>query len=255
MEGPRFFLPPRHVQHQKWRLKCLSQQQHLHTPTIMATTTPAQDAIASSLAQERPTIDAAVKSFLSLYTARSLTRGQGDDSQQEALLQARILLKTINQYTFPLQAEPNDEYKITAQVWNGLIASSQKPSKLLGRSALKLAWENGLVQELPTEQQESDFIKEFGHLLLSYSPDDSESTQTLDSDACLVWDADQGAAELARRRSRRAERAKEAESNEQSLTIEELEEDDDETKQEDTTTAPTIEHVQEETKQTSDDES
>lgn len=183
-----------------------------------------QDAIAASLAQDRPTIDAAVKSFLSLYAARSLTRDDCD-TQAEALTQARVLLKTINQFTFPLLPEPSPQYSVTAQVWNGLYASNQKPSKFLGRTALKLAWQHGLDEELP--ERDSLFIQEFASLLLlsSYKPEDTSTPPTDDRDACLVWDADQGAAELARRRSRRQERAKEANNQEEeklSLTIEEL---------------------------------
>ena len=42
----------------------------------------------------------------------------------------------------------------------------------------------------------------------------------------LVWDNDKGAAELGRRRSRRADRAKEAKEQSGSLTIGELPDDD-----------------------------
>jgi len=200
---------------------------------MTSTSNPSHDDIATALAQDRPTIDTAVKSFLSLYAARSLTRDDAP-AQQESLTQARLLLKTINRYTFPLQPEPTDEYNVTAQVWNGLIASQQKPSKFMGRTALKLAWQHGLPEEVPKSNDEHDlFLQEFGSLLMEYDPN---QTPIEDRDACLVWDNDKGAAELGRRRSRRAERAKE---QSESLTIEELP-DEEEAKDEGT---PTMEEL------------
>lgn len=192
---------------------------------MTSTFTPSQNAIATALVQDRPTIDAAVKSFLSLFAARSLTR---DDStqQQEALVQARSLLKAINQYTFPLLPDPSDDYKMTAHVWNSLIASqTHKPSQVLGRNSLKLAWQYGLPKEIPNSN-DSLFVQEFASLLQEYDPTTIPTDN--DSDACLVWDVDQGAAELSRRRSRRAARAKDAneQSSDQQLTIEELPEDE-----------------------------
>ena len=66
------------------------------------------------------------------------------------MTQARSLLKTINQYTFPLLPNPpSEEYQITSQIWNGLIASCQKPSQFLGRMALLQAWNHGLPEEIP----------------------------------------------------------------------------------------------------------
>ena len=213
----------------------------LFIPTMASSETlQTHEAIASQLAQYRPTIDAAVKSFMSLYAARSLTR-EDSHSHQDALQQARILLQTINKFTFPLQAEPTEEYKVVAQIWNGLIASNQKPTKFLGRAALKQAWQHGLpgeVKRANTNGQESLFCEEFGSLLLSYDPS-TTTTLTEDSDACLVWDCDRGQAELARRRSRRAERAKEAhvlheDTQESSRIISELSNDNEETNTETT---------------------
>jgi hypothetical protein len=180
-----------------------------------------QEAIAQSLAQDRPTIGSAVKSFVSLFAARNLTRE--DCTSEDALQQARCLLKAINNYTFPLKRETTDEYNVVAQVWNGLIASQQKPSRFLGRMALVHAWQNGLPEEIehPSEE-ESLFCDEFGSLLLKYNPSPTE-----ESDACLLWDDDKGEAELARRRQRRTERAQQQQVS-SAPTIEELSEEDQE---------------------------
>jgi hypothetical protein len=133
------------------------------------------------------------------------------------------LLKAINNYTFPLKRESSDEYKVVAQVWNGLIASQQKPSRFLGRKALVHAWQNGLSEEIehPSEK-ESLFCEKFGFLLVTYSPNPTE-----ESDACLLWDDDNGQAELARRRQRRAERAQQQQVS-STPTIEELPEEEQE---------------------------
>jgi hypothetical protein len=126
-------------------------------------------------------------------------------------------LKAINSYTFPLKADPSDEYKVVSQVWNGLIASQQKPSRFLGRKALLHAWKNGLPEEI---SERSLFCDEFAFLLLTYNPSPME-----ESDACLLWDNDKGQAELTRRRQRRAERAQKQQQQDYSSgipTIEEL---------------------------------
>jgi hypothetical protein len=173
-----------------------------------------QEAIAQSLALDRPTIESAVKSFISLFAARNLT--QGNCTSEDALQQARCLLKAINNYTFPMKRETSDEYNAVAQIWNGLIASQQKPSRFLGRMALMHAWQNGLPEEIENpSEKESLFCDEFGSLLLTYNPDPTE-----ESDACLLWDNDKGQAELARRRQRRAERSQQQQVS--STTIEEL---------------------------------
>ena len=215
---------------------------------MTSTFIPSQNDIAATLAQDRPTIEAAVKSFLSLYAARGLTQ-QDASAQQDALSQARMLLKAVNQYTFPLLAEPTDEYKVTARAWNGLIASKQKPSKLLGRLALKLAWQHGLPSEVPTTTtSDSLFLQEFGSLLMEYDP---EKTPTDDSDACLVWDTDQGATELSRRRCRRALRAKEAKEQSERLSIEELLEEEKSAASEVDEGASTLEEIPDDSKKDS----
>jgi hypothetical protein len=134
----------------------------------------------------------------------------------------------------------SEEYKITAQIWNGLIASHQKPSQFLGRMALLQAWNHGLPEEI-SNFQDSEFCREFETLLVSYT---SQNDGKEDCDACLVWEADQGAAELARRRARRAERAQQAAKEEAKMEelpsieeeIEELTNDTSDTTEEKATT-------------------
>ena len=200
--------------------------------------TAAQEAIAQALANDCPTIDSAVKSFVSLAAARVMgdasvtvvtmtTTTTLQSTNPDALKQARFLLKAINNYTFPLKRDPSEEYKTVAQIWNGLIASQQKPSRYLGRMALVHAWNNGLPDEIDEEGRE--FSNEFGSLLLQYKS--STEIPEEDCDACLLWDEDKGQAELAWRRQRRAERAREQQERQQQTTIpmiEELPDDDNE---------------------------
>lgn len=215
-----------------------------------------------SLAQNRPTMDAAVKSFISLVCARSLTASASDavinshgqapqilgivpmyqgtaaaaappsastistaapqiSVQQQALQVARDILKAINSYEFPIHhtvasslgqksGTSKDkqtellELSITAQLWNGLVDSKQKPSRFLGRRALRHAWKNlDIHLEVHTDafaaQQQQQWLDEFERLVFHVHDDASPQ----DDDSALVWDADGGQMELARRRERR----------------------------------------------------
>lgn len=163
-----------------------------------------QDSITQALANDRPVIDAAIKSFVSLFAARALSTGDTEHGTTFAVTQARALLKAINNYTFPLLPDPSEEYRVISQIWNGLIASKQKPSRFLGRTALLQMWQHGLPDEI--ENGNALFINEFGTLLTTY-----DRSPTQESDACLIWDEDKGQAELNRRKQRRADRAREAE--------------------------------------------
>ena len=109
-------------------------------------------------------------------------------------------------------------------VWNELVASQQKPTKWLGRTALVAAWEDldlrqGLVQQQlrPISYNESDwndkvdeYIQRFFNLMMVattaavVASDESLSSST---DARLIWYADRGRAELARRAADRQRRA------------------------------------------------
>ena len=90
---------------------------------------PQETKLTSELANDRPTIDAAVKSFISLVAARSMTAGATDATatsvlmgivsgkdassgnsvinpqsiQQQVLQVARAILKTVNSFQFSLQ--------------------------------------------------------------------------------------------------------------------------------------------------------
>jgi hypothetical protein len=216
-----------------------------------------------SLAQNRPTMDAAVKSFISLVCARSLTASASDavinsnvqsprimgivpmyqgtataavpppsastistaapqvSVQQQALQVARDILKAINAYKFPIhhtvanslgqktgtsqeKQEELLELSITAQLWNGLVDSKQKPSRFLGRRALRHAYKNLDIQlEVHTDafaaQQQQQWLHEFEQFVFHIHDDAS----TQNDDSALLWDADGGQMELARRRERR----------------------------------------------------
>eukprot|EP00980_Cylindrotheca_fusiformis_P022444 scaffold9308_cov115-Cylindrotheca_fusiformis.AAC.7 len=234
-----------------------------------------------SLAQDRPTIDAATKSFISLICARSLTASATDEAssipqtsenpngntllgllpandgssgqqndgtsssrsstptvQQQVLQVARSILQATNAYTFPVHctvatsmgekpgtsAEKKKEFlelSTTAQLWNGLVQSNQKPSRFLGRRALRHAWKNNLradinskLQETAAQNNKTDaeaeeaivqrqtlWLLDFERFL--FHVPDPNSSPTVDDDAALVWDADGGKQELAKRRDRR----------------------------------------------------
>jgi hypothetical protein len=207
-----------------------------------------EELVAQQLAQDRPTIDAAVKSFLSLVTTRSLnatvhrvasshdaSSSKGGSSSHHALACARTLLHSINSYTFPDAANhPTDSHAQTglgeqkrdavvverdtvAQVWNGLLESQQKPSRFLGRLALMHGWNAILVDMVhPAESYDESvlFSEEFGRLLRTFS---SDVIPTEDSDAHLLWDSNPEQ-ELERRRARRRKRAESVKEQERTAT-------------------------------------
>lgn len=236
---------------------------------------PLETKLTSELANDRPTIDAAVKSFISLVTARSLTASDTDatttsvllgivnsnsgneltannktiaslTTQQQVLQLARAILKTINAFQFSLQdtmaatmAEKPSlstenkrqliELGVTARLWNGLVQSEQKPSRFLGRRALKLAWPEMDVRsnllppsEASTEgagnenaaavamrERQLQWLQEFETLLLRDALALPANAKEEDDDSALLWSLDKGAAELAKRRRRRQDAAKE----------------------------------------------
>jgi len=139
---------------------------------------PEKSAMMEDLTKDRPTMDAAVRSFMSLACAQSLTASVTDKdtgtTQKQVLQVARAVLQSINAHTFPihktvavsLAEKPGTpperrrellELSSAAQLWNGLIQSNQKPSRLLGRRALKLAWmdmKTDVTAKLPEEVEE-----------------------------------------------------------------------------------------------------
>lgn len=176
-----------------------------------------EDVVAQKLAQDRPTIDAAVKSFMSLVAARSLTAAYSNrwkGTSQDALACARTMLHAINTFKFTSLDTTTTgtilakgvEQTTVALVWNGLVDSDQKPSRFLGRLALIQCWNDILVHTIhPAETYEQSvlFCEEFGTLLGAFIPD---KVPTEDSDAHFLWDPETGA-ELERRRANRMERA------------------------------------------------
>jgi hypothetical protein len=158
-----------------------------------------EEAMAQTLAEDRPIIEDALKNFLSLRAAQQQIHGV---SVQEIMGQARSLSKAINGHRFPDELLLGKNSKISAvvaEVWNGLLDSKQKPTKCLGRLSLLHAWDDLQVED-------TDFVVEFGKLLHDYS-DKTEPTE--DSDAHIIWEPIQGA-ELERRNQRRNERAEKA---------------------------------------------
>ena len=134
--------------------------------------------------------------------------------------------------------EEHNEHReeVAQQVWNELVACQQKPTKLLGRTALRLIWDdldleqallalhhtnNTTTTNITTlddnddETQDDDqeewrnrvtsYVRHF-HELLTHDDNDNNINHTR-SDSALLWHADRGASELARRAAERQERA------------------------------------------------
>ena len=158
------------------------------------------EAVAQSLAQDRPTIDTAIKSYVGWFVARSLTM-QDKVSNGDAVGYARILLKAINGYKFDNTKSTSNVAAVVVKVWHGLIDSDQKPSRFLGRIALLHAWD-GIVETLSTTDEATiSFVQEFGMLMKEFT----SHLPSIDSNCHLIWD--EPGAELERRRQRRNQRA------------------------------------------------
>jgi len=255
--------------------------------------TESEIVLTNVIARDRPTIDAAVKSFISIICARTMTASNTDvkrgnenvmmgiipvdtaivtaksasssssggsdtcnnsvttsssssststPTQQQVLQWARLLIKAINCYTFPVHdtvastmaerpgitEEKNEqllEISVVARLWNGLVQSEQKPSRFLGRRALKRAWKNldiiSSMQQLSSSdcneennticERQLEWLQEFERLL--FNPEQPQPSKiTIDDDSALIWAIDGGASEFAKRRQRRLDAAKERES-------------------------------------------
>lgn len=169
-------------------------------PTAMSSTEVHNDLF---FLNEHPKIDAALKSFHSWFSARqqiaaSVANDPRLSNQTKLLSYTRTLSKAINAHIFPITQDRNTV--VIAQVWNEIQTRQQKPTKWLGRTALREAWPDLEVAIDGTEEELEyfEFFKqEFKRLLFI---DDL-------SDAKLVWDKDNGKEEFARRAKDRADRA------------------------------------------------
>lgn len=141
------------------------------------------------------------------------------------------------------------EISVVARLWNALVESEQKPSRFLGRRSLRLAWKNldvgalfrpvveeyeegGKADGVPKTEENDDnqqqeqtqppqnqgsldirerqleWLKQFGELLFEATKPLPLDMKT-DDDSALLWAPDRGVAELAKRRQRRLDAAKE----------------------------------------------
>lgn len=198
--------------------------------------TEGQLAAAERLKAEAPRIDAALKNFISLKMAEGLTGAEAAEAgagapldQRAAMGCARAVLKALNATELPPapawgqlhpQAEGErgldfmtrlGEYKVVQALWARCRAAGQKPSKLLGRSALRYAYPEVagalLAQAAASaaavgvaEEQLRAFVGDFGRSV-------EEAAATPGSAAELVWAADLRAALFARQEARKAEAA------------------------------------------------
>jgi hypothetical protein len=188
---------------------------------------------AALLVDEQPSIDAALKSYASFIAAQQPPlANQADDDKavtwtlSEVLAMTRRLSQTINQHAFAIQRVETERYSVTAKVWNNVAAvPEQKPTKLLGRTSLRMAWpdldldwttpstaaaladaaysgghgtgENDTAEDAATllAQKTSFFVQFFGELVRA----GQESPN-----ARLIWDSTK---ELQRRAAERYKRA------------------------------------------------
>jgi hypothetical protein len=180
-------------------------------------------------------MDAAIKSFASYLLAGSAASSKKIITWDlnEVLVLSRKLSQQINQHVLTVtmnlsvsrlklklelpESSSEDPHQIrlevTAQVWNELVAMKQKPTKSLGRTALIAAWDDlELGKQLADDgndawnQKVQAYLDSFYKLLM----DVNREAVTSASDAHLIWDADKGQAELARRAADRQNRAAQA---------------------------------------------
>lgn len=214
-----------------------------------------EELLAQTLAQDRPTIDSAIKSFLSLTAARSLAKAQiplyqkeenyskelpccrfsSEDPRMSALKCSRVLLREVNNLELPEQdsttedskfetADNDLEYNVVRAIWNGLIASEKKPSKFLGRISLLHAYpiilqkvRKGEVNvDDVLEEEAVSFFEEFDILLQR-----KNMNKNGDDDSALLWEKDRGAVELSSRRDRREKSKNDALDDAQQGSLEE----------------------------------
>jgi hypothetical protein len=217
---------------------------------IPATIMPKPSVVAESIITNADGTTTTTLALSSPSSSTSTTTVTSTTTQQQVLQFARFVIKAVNSYTFPIHdtvistmAEKPGiteekrkqllEISVVARLWNGLVQSEQKPSRFLGRRSLKLAWENLNLDIISSIQKSSgevpvsnnvdeeknativlerqlDWVKEFGKLL--NNPEQPLPANILvDDDSALLWATDGGISELAKRRQRRLDSAKERE--------------------------------------------
>lgn len=152
----------------------------------------------TTLINEHPKIDAALKSYLSWLQVQDEAM-----PMTSVLAHARSLSLAINQH------EPkDDDGTVVAEVWNEIQRRQQKPTKWLGRTALRHVWKDLDVSTVP-----ESFRDPFAAFLFDERPD---------SDAKLIW----GQGELQKRAAERLEKAQERLREGTSAWIEEVDDDE-----------------------------
>lgn len=161
------------------------------------------EALAKSLTNDVPKIDAAVKSYMALVSARiassarlsspnaiELTTDRDSskcyfikNAPKASLLCARRILQKVNAFEIPEfdqkneegKEETNEEHKLEYNVvrilWNGIVKNGTKPSRVLGKQSLIHVYPlllDMLQADIPNEVDEDEwksFMLEFGQLL------------------------------------------------------------------------------------------
>jgi hypothetical protein len=210
------------------------------------------------LVEEQPSMDAALKSYASWIAATQPavsalpetsavasatnmdTQNQNSFSSMdddlynlipttwtlpEILSMTRLLSKQINQHTFAVQHSETPIYSETSKVWNNVVGQKQKPTRVLGRTALRIAWHDLDLEYATTsttstsndktvpltlaQQKTALFVQRFGELLLAGQPGQTQKGQKQQhvADARLIWASDKGQEELQRRAAQRNQRA------------------------------------------------
>jgi hypothetical protein len=198
--------------------------------------------LAQTLMNDKPTIDSAIKAYMSITAARSWSASDPNMQARNGLLCARSLSKKINSYRIPIASDSEEkddskvmEFGVVRILWNGLIDKDKKPSMVLGRQTLCHIFPS-ILEELKENIPDGvspelflAFIEDFGRLLddakkriesPALNEEKKKRVDIQDDDSCLLWDVDGGKAELKRRRDRRGNAEHER------LTIEEIPEDE-----------------------------
>lgn len=174
------------------------------------------------LRDERPAITDALKSFCSWMLARTTsTRQFSDWTSHDILSTTRWLSLSINRHIAAISSRDEQEKMIVTQVWNEVVGQQQKVTKTLGRTSLRNVWKDLDVhsekaKDDVTNEKRKLYLELFERFLFAPSSGEAAISNNRDSieddddsllDARLIWDPDRGAAEFARRATRRQENA------------------------------------------------
>ena len=165
------------------------EQQHQHELLVQQ---KKQQLSRSQMLEEQPKVDSALKSFASLLVATASTKLPQQQQQppqppnqpsdeapywnlMDCLHVTRQVSKHMNQHIVAIGQQRRcssmsggdddpSPVVVAQQVWNELVAAQQKPTKMLGRTALQLIWDDLDLEKAllaqgppPSWQQQSQY--------------------------------------------------------------------------------------------------